>query len=381
MNLKQELTEIRHYLHQYPELSGKEFQTTAFLTRQLKAKEIRILPTTMKTGVIAEIGDASKGPTIALRADIDALPIQEQTGLPYASSNPGIMHACGHDLHQTSLLGAAFLLKEKEAELKGAVRLIFQPAEEGHFGAQQVIEAGHLQDVQAIIGYHNHPALAPGKIGLRPAGIMAAVDQFAVTIEGIGTHAAAPNQGVDVLVTISAIIQNLQTIVARNISPLDPVVVSVTHMEAGNTWNVLPDQGFFEGTIRSFSPNSRQLAKDRLTTIVQETAALYGATATIDLISGPPVTFNDPELTEWVTEASQTIADVLYVEPSTAGEDFANFQEKIPGVFAFIGSNGDQDASAWHHSDFLVKDEAITTAVNYYVANAEYLLKKLGEQR
>ncbi len=379
MNLKQQLVEIRHYLHQHPERSGAEFQTTKFLKEQLIAKNIRLVPTTLKTGVIAEIGNPAKGPTIALRADIDALPIDEQTGLSYASVYSGTMHACGHDFHQTSLLGAAFLLKEKEEQLNGLVRLIFQPAEEGHFGAQQVIDAGHLEDVQAIIGYHNHPGLAPGKIGLRPAGIMAAVDQFEVTIHGVGTHAAAPHLGVDVLVTISGIIQNLQSIVARNSSPLNPSVVSVTHMTAGNTWNVLPDQGFFEGTLRSFSPASRELLNQRFVEIVEHTAATYGAKATIKMIPGPPVTFNDPQLTEWAIEASQEAGDVLHVEPSTAGEDFANFQQKIPGVFAFIGSNGEEGAPAWHHSDFIVKDEGLMTAVNYYVVNAENLLEKLSD--
>lgn len=373
----EELIEIRHYLHQHPELSGKEYKTTKFLTKQLQEHDIRIVPTSLETGVIAEIGDAKKGPTIALRADIDALPITEQTELSFASVNEGVMHACGHDLHQTSLLGAAFRLKAAEAQLPGLVRLIFQPAEEGHFGAEQVLQAGHLQDVQAIVGYHNHPALPVGTIALKAEGIMAAVDHFKVTVTGVGTHAAAPHSGVDVLVTTSAIIQSLQSIVSRNISPLDPVVVSVTHMEAGNTWNVLPDKAFFEGTIRSFSTADRQLSGERLTAVIEQTAQTYGATAEVELIAGPPVTFNDPKLTAWVTAASEKIATVIPAEASTAGEDFAYYQEHIPGVFAFIGSNGVPTAPAWHHSNFMVDDAALSVAVDYYVASAKKLLTVL----
>ena len=182
----------------------------------------------LKTGLIAEIG--SGYPIIALRADIDALPIKEKTGLPYASDN-GAMHACGHDFHQTSLLGAAQLLKEREAGLKGTVRLIFQPAEENFQGAYQVIEAGGLDGVSAIIGYHNNPHLKPGQIGLRSGAIMAGVEQFRVDVKGVSSHAARPDLGVDTVLVITTIINNLQQIVARTVSPFESAVLSVTHIE------------------------------------------------------------------------------------------------------------------------------------------------------
>ena len=297
-----------------------------------------------------------------MRADIDALPIKEKTGLPYASDN-GAMHACGHDFHQTSLLGAAQILKEREAELKGTVRLIFQPAEENFQGAYQVIEAGGIEDVSAIIGYHNNPHLKPGQIGLRSGAIMAGVEQFRVDVKGVSSHAARPDLGVDTVLVTTTIINNLQQIVARTVSPFDSAVLSVTHIEVGNTWNVLPATGFFEGTIRTFEPKVREDAQVDIT---------WG--------NSPYVTYNDHTLTPLIFENSKAFAEVIETLPSTGGEDFAAYQKEIPGVFAFIGSNGEENAPDWHHDDFLVKDEALPVAVNYYVENALFLLDYFKEE-
>ncbi|WP_078808070.1 amidohydrolase [Pilibacter termitis] len=370
----EELVEIRHYLHQHPELSNEEFETTKFLKRKLEEWGIAIVPTSMKTGVIAEIGDKSNGKVIALRADIDALPINEKTGLPYSSVNEGIMHACGHDFHQTSLLGAAKILKENEDKLNGLVRLIFQPAEEVQGGAVEVIQAGHLEDVQAILGFHNHPKLKVGEIALIEEGIMASVDQFFIKVHGIGTHAAEPQLGVDVPIVISTILTQLQTIVARNIPAREAIVLSVTHIETGQAWNVLPDDGFFEGTIRSFNQDLRKETKQRFVKIIENTAESLGASVEIIWGSSAPVTYNCPKLTKIVVEGSKKVANVIQATPSNAGEDFSHYQEKISGVFAFIGTNGEEGANGWHHSNFLVKDEALPIAVNYYVENAFHVL-------
>ena len=332
------LAKTRHQIHQHPEVSGEEHETTVFLKAYLKNLGVEPLDYPLKTGLIAEIG--SGHPIIALRADIDALPIKEKTGLPYASDN-GAMHACGHDFHQTSLLGAAQLLKEREAELKGTVRLIFQPAEENFQGAYQVIEAGGIEGVSAIIGYHNNPHLKPGQIGLRSGAILAGVEQFRVDVKGVSSHAARPDLGVDTVLVTTTIINNLQQIVARTVSPFESAVLSVTHIEVGNTWNVLPAAGFFEGTIR---------------------------------------TYNDQTLTPLIFENSKAFAEVIETLPSTGGEDFAAYQKEIPGVFAFVGTNGEEDAPGWHHDDFLVKDEALPVAVNYYVENALFLLDYFKEQ-
>ena len=368
----EKLREIRHYLHQHPEISENEFETTAFIKKHLKDLGIEPLDYPLKTGVIAEIGSGQ--PIIALRADIDALPIIEKTGLAYASKN-GAMHVCGHDFHQTSLLGAAQILKEREAEIKGTIRIIFQPAEENFQGAYQVIKAGGIEGVSAIIGYHNNPHLKPGQIGLRSGAIMAGVEQFEVTVAGISAHAARPDLGVDTVSAITTMIQNLQQIVSRTVSPFDSAVLSVTHIDVGTTWNVLPAKGFFEGTIRTFDPKIRLAVINKFTKIVETTAEQFGAQVSIQWENSPKVTYNDATLTPLIFENSKTFAQVIETLPSTGGEDFAAYQEKIPGVFAFVGSNGADNAPDWHHDDFIVKDEALPTAVNYFVENAFKLLE------
>ena len=371
------LANTRHQIHQHPEVSGEEHETTVFLKGYLKNLGIEPLNYPLKTGLIAEIG--SGYPIIALRADIDALPIKEKTGLPYASNN-GAMHACGHDFHQTSLLGAAQLLKEREAELKGTVRLIFQPAEENFQGTYQVIEAGGLDGVSAIIGYHNNPHLKPGQIGLRSGAIMAGVEQFRVDVKGVSSHAARPDLGVDTVLVTTTIINNLQQIVARTVSPFESAVLSVTHIEVGNTWNVLPAAGFFEGTIRTFEPKVREDVIARFEKVVQATADQFGAQVDITWGNSPYVTYNDQTITPLIFENSKAFAEVIATLPSTGGEDFAAYQKEIPGVFAFVGSNGEKNAPDWHHDDFLVKDEALPVAVNYYVENALFLLDYFKEQ-
>ena len=367
------LVKTRHYLHQHPELSGQEYETTAFLSRYLQDLGIKILDSGLETGLIAEIGQGK--PVIALRADIDALPILEKTGLPYASQNPGVMHACGHDFHQTSLLGASELLKAMEEDLQGTIRLIFQPAEETSQGASQVLATGLLDDVVGIIGFHNMPQLKAGQIALKPGAMMAGVEKFKVTVEGVSSHAARPDLGVDTVLTLTSMIQNLQALVSRTVSPFEPVVLSVTHIEAGATWNVLPQNGFFEGTIRCFNPDLQKRLKADFIRIVEHTAENFGAKVTIVWDQTPPVTYNDPELAELIFENSQNIGELVPAQPSSAGEDFAFYQEKIPGVFAFIGSNGAADAPDLHHDSMTIDDAAFQISVPYYVENALFFLK------
>ncbi|MDN6070569.1 MAG: amidohydrolase [Lactococcus plantarum] len=370
-----ELVAIRRYIHENPELSGQEYETTRFISDYLTALDIKILNTGLKTGVVAQIGSGQ--PVIALRADIDALPIIENTGLSFASKIEGVMHACGHDLHQTSLLGAAKILKQKESGLTGTIKLIFQQAEETHHGAREILDTGVLSDVEVIIGYHNMPDLPVGQIGVRQKGIMAAVDQFYVTVTGIGSHAAYPQSGRDSIVATSAIISSLQQIVSRNIDPQQPVVLSVTHVEAGNTWNVLPDTAIFEGTIRTFDEADRAIAKKRFYEVVENVATAYGVSVDINWIFGANVTYNDPELTDFLYHEMQTWhEDVVVPTPSNAGEDFAIYQDQIPGVFSFIGSNA-PGSPGLHFSNMTVKDETLITAVDYYVNNALSLLIKL----
>ena len=369
----EELREIRHYLHQHPELSGQEYQTTAFLKDRLEGLGIRVLESGLKTGLIAEIGTGH--PVVALRADIDALPIVEQTGLPYQSQNPGVMHACGHDFHQTSLLGAAALLKEKEAQLDGTVRLIFQPAEEISEGATEILATGLLEDVQGIIGFHNMPQLKAGQLALNAGAMMAGVEKFKVTVTGVSSHAARPDLGADTVTAVTTMVQNLQLLISRTVSPFETAVLSITHLDVGSTWNVLPKSGYFEGTIRCFNPSLQRELKERFISIIRHTAKSLEVDVTFEWGVTPPVTFNDEELTQLVWDASQGLAEVIPATPSTAGEDFAFYQEQIPGVFAFIGSNGEPDAPDLHHDHMTIDDAAFQVSVPYYVENAQALLR------
>ena len=369
----EELREIRHYLHQHPELSGQEYQTTAFLKDRLEGLGIHVLESGLKTGLIAEIGTGH--PVVALRADIDALPIVEQTGLPYQSQNPGVMHACGHDFHQTSLLGAAALLKEKEAQLDGTVRLIFQPAEEISEGATEVLATGLLEDVQGIIGFHNMPQLKAGQLALNAGAMMAGVEKFKVTVTGVSSHAARPDLGADTVTAVTTMVQNLQLLISRTVSPFETAVLSITHLDVGSTWNVLPKSGYFEGTIRCFNPSLQRELKERFISIIRHTAKSLEVDVTFEWGVTPPVTFNDEELTQLVWDASQGLAEVIPATPSTAGEDFAFYQERIPGVFAFIGSNGESDAPDLHHDHMTIDDAAFRVSVPYYVENAQALLR------
>ena len=369
----EELAEIRHYIHQYPELSGQEYQTTAFLKERLEELGIRILESGLKTGLIAEIG--SGRPVVALRADIDALPILEQTNLSYQSQNPGVMHACGHDFHQTSLLGAAALLKEKEDQLEGTVRLIFQPAEEISEGASDVLATGLLEDVQGIIGFHNIPQLKAGQLALNAGAMMAGVEKFKVTVTGVSSHAARPDLGVDTVTAVTTMVQNVQLLISRTVSPFETTVLSITHLDVGSTWNVLPKSGYFEGTIRSFNPSVQRDLKAHFISIIRHIAESLEVDVAFEWGVTPPVTFNDEELTKVVWEASQGLAEVIPANPSTAGEDFAFYQERIPGVFAFIGSNGEPDAPDLHHDHMTIDDAAFEVSVPYYVENAQALLR------
>ena len=369
----EELAEIRYYIHQHPELSGQEYQTTAFLKERLEELGIRILESGLKTGLIAEIGSGQ--PVVALRADIDALPILEQTNLPYKSQNPGVMHACGHDFHQTSLLGAAALLKEKEDQLEGTVRLIFQPAEEISEGASDVLATGLLEDVQGIIGFHNIPQLKAGQLALNAGAMMAGVEKFKVTVTGVSSHAARPDLGVDTVTAVTTMVQNVQLLISRTVSPFETAVLSITHLDVGSTWNVLPKSGYFEGTIRSFNPSVQRELKEHFISIIRHIAKSLEVDVAFEWGVTPPVTFNDEELTKVVWEASQDLAEVLPANPSTAGEDFAFYQERIPGVFAFIGSNGEPDAPDLHHDHMTIDDAAFEVSVPYYVENAQALLR------
>ncbi|PEY32992.1 hydrolase [Bacillus cereus] len=371
----EKLISIRRHLHQYPELSYEEFETTKTIRNWLNEANITIINSDLKTGVIAEVSGNKNGPTIALRADIDALPIHEETNLSYASKNPGKMHACGHDFHAASILGAAYLLKENESSLNGTVRFIFQAAEESGDGACKVIEAGHLQNVQAIFGMHNKPDLPVGTIGIKDGPLMAGVDRFEIEIKGIGTHAAVPDAGVDPIVASSQIVMALQTIVSRNISSFHNAVISVTNIHSGNTWNVIPEKATLEGTVRTFQAETRIKIPELMKRVIKGVAEALGVEAKLHWYPGPPAVYNDTDLTALSTRiAEQMNLHIISPKPSMAGEDFAFYQQEIPGSFVFMGTAGTQE---WHHPAFTLDEGALPISAQYFSLLAQEAINKL----
>jgi amidohydrolase len=374
-DLNEYLISIRRHLHQHPELSLQEFETTTFIEKELKKIGIDTRKTNLPTGVFADLQGRAPGPTIALRADIDALPIEEQTGLSYTSKVKGVMHACGHDFHTAALIGAAYLLKKQQRELKGTIRFLFQPAEENGGGAELVINDGQLEGVDAIIGLHNKPDLSVGTIGLKAGPLMASVDRFQITVKGKGSHAAIPQNGEDPILAASQLVTALHSIVSRNISPLDSGVVSVTKIVGGSTWNVIPNEVILEGTTRTFHARTREVIKERVNTIVENTVRAYSGEAVIDWYPGPPPLVNDPETIDAVYQAAQQQGlKIVEPEQTMGGEDFASYQQQIPGAFAFFGTNGDEE---WHDPAFTIDESALIKASYFLYESALSLLNKI----
>ncbi|MFK4313379.1 MULTISPECIES: M20 peptidase aminoacylase family protein [unclassified Bacillus (in: firmicutes)] len=373
--LTEKLISIRRHLHENPELSYEEFETTKAIKNWLDEANITIIDSNLETGVIAEISGNKNGPVVALRADIDALPIQEETDLPYTSKIQGKMHACGHDFHTAAVLGAAYLLKEKEASLNGIVRLIFQPAEESSNGACKVIEAGHLRGVQAIFGMHNKPDLPVGTIGIKDGPLMAGVDRFEIEIHGVGTHAAVPDAGVDPIVASSQIVMALQTIVSRNISSSHNAVVSVTNIHSGNTWNVIPEKAILEGTVRTFQAETREQIPALMKRIINGVSDALGVKTEFRFYPGPPAVQNDKVLTDFSIHIAEKMnLNVISPTPSMAGEDFSFYQQEIPGSFVFMGTSGTHE---WHHPAFTVDEKALPISAEYFALLAEEAIHQL----
>ncbi|WP_256760923.1 amidohydrolase [Cohnella sp. WQ 127256] len=371
----EQLVAYRRHLHANPELSHEEFETTAAIRTWLQEAGIRIADFSLKTGIIAEIGGLRGGPTIAIRADIDALPIQEETGLPFASRVPGKMHACGHDFHTAVLLGAALQLKKREQELVGTVRLLFQPAEEKAKGASQVIASGALKGVSAVFGLHNKPNLPVGTIGIKAGPIMAAADGFIVEVEGRGTHAAVPEAGIDPIVTSAHIITALQSIVSRNVSALDSAVISVTRLNSGTAWNVIAEKAIFDGTLRTFDERVRVSVRERMEQVVTGVATAFGASAKVQWLEGPPAVVNDPKWAQLAARTSESLGlSVVEPIPSPAGEDFSFYLQETPGIFFFLGTSGPQE---WHHPAFDIDERALPIGASFFAALAVDALAQL----
>lgn len=372
--LIEQITKWRHEFHQYPELSNQEFNTTQKIERILQDWEIDVLKTDLNTGVVAQIVGNHSGNKVTLRADIDALPVIEKTNLSFKSKNNGVMHACGHDLHLSSLLGAAYILSRHSKEFDGVIQLLFQPAKEVGHGADQVLNRHILDDTDAIVGFHNNPNLPIGTIGLKAGALMAGCYHFTINIRGAASHGARPEKGHDPIAAQAAIVSQLQTIVSRNVKPLDTVVVSVTKVHGGETWNVIPESVQLEGTVRTFDDYNTNLVRNRMEKIAKSVAESFDETADVNWSIGAVPINNDQQLTGQVISAVKQHATIIEPELSMAGEDFATFQQRIPGVFAFIGSNGNADAADWHDPNFVGLDATLPVGIQYFVDAARALL-------
>lgn len=362
--LSEKLIKYRRELHENPELSLKEYETTKRIRKWLEEENIKILDLPLELGVVAEIEGDYPGPTIALRADIDALPIVEETGLDFASKNLGVMHACGHDFHTSSILGAAILINERKSELHGKVRIIFQPAEENAKGADIIIKAGALDNVEAIFGMHNKPDLPVGTIGIKSGVLMASVDRFEIDVIGVGGHAGIPDNSVDPIVVGSQIVSSLQTVVSRNLTPFSNVAISITRFQAGNTWNVIPSKAELEGTVRTFQNDVRDIIPGLMKRNVEGIASAFGAKVDFRWYPYAPSVYNDDKYTKVVTEAATELGyKVVEAKQSAGGEDFALYQTKIPGYFVWMGVGGSKE---WHHPSYNLDEKALIVAARYF---------------
>ncbi len=362
--LSDKLIRYRRELHENPELSMEEYGTTKRIRQWLKDENIEILDLPLAIGVVAEIKGDYPGPIIALRSDIDALPILETTGLEFSSKNLGVMHACGHDFHTASILGAAIIIKKRKAELHGTVRIIFQPAEENAKGANIIIKSGALDNVEAIFGMHNKPDLPVGTIGIRPGPLMASVDRFEIDVVGVGGHAGIPEKTIDPIIVASQIVSGLQTVVNRNLSPFSNVVISVTRFQSGNTWNVIPERAELEGTVRTFQSDIRNIIPGLMKRNAEGIAAAFGAKIDFRWYSYLPIVNNDEKFVKVATEAATELGyNTVLAKQSTGGEDFALYQNKVPGLFVWMGVAGDKD---WHHPSYNLNEDSLIIAANYF---------------
>lgn len=380
-DLQPEIMGWRHHLHAHPELMYDVHGTAAFVAERLREfgcdEVVTGLGQTGVVGVIRGSKPANGGVrVIGLRADMDALPIVEANDLPYKSKTLGKMHACGHDGHTAMLLGAARYLAETR-NFAGEAVVIFQPAEEGGAGAAAMIKDGLMErfGIEEVFGMHNGPGMPVGSFGIRTGAIMASTDHITIRIDGVGGHAATPHKGIDPILVGSQLITALQSIVSRNVDPLESVVVSICQFHAGNAFNVIPQTAELAGTVRTLKAEIRDAVEKRVHEIADGVARMTGATITIDYERGYPVTVNHPEQTEMATKVAREVAGQLNVEvdfpPLMGAEDFSYMLEARPGAFIFVG-NG--DSAGLHHPSYNFNDGAIVYGTSYWVRLVETVL-------
>jgi amidohydrolase len=376
------LTELRHEIHRDPELSFQEERTATRLERALKALRPRHLERVAGTGVVARIaGRDPRAPVVAIRGDIDALPIQESTGLEYSSRNAGVMHACGHDVHATWAVGAAHLLSDHPAA--GDVLIVLQPAEEVGKGAQAVMESGALEGVSAIFGAHVDRRFPVGTVVAEAGPLAASADNFEIELIGAGAHAARPHEAADPIVGAGALIGALQTIVSRRVDPSRAAVVTIGTVNAGSAPNVIPDRAVLTGTLRATDPDTRRLLHDEVKRIAESVAAAHRLTAKVAVELGPPPIVNPVEAASWARSAAISLLGAEAVVPlgflNLAGEDFAHYMEQMPGCFLRVGAREPgTNAIPAHTPRFYAADDSIFVGAAVLAETARVASSALG---
>lgn len=378
---KDYVIQMRRELHMNPESSWEEFRTSQRVKEELDKMGIPYI-SVAGTGVLATIEGKEKGKTVALRADMDALEVTETNDVPYKSQNPGKMHACGHDGHTAMLLGAAKIFSEIKDELKGTVKLIFQPAEEVAAGAKKMIaESDFMDTVDSVFGIHLWSGVPVGKVSVESGPRMASADLFKIKVTGKAGHGSMPHQTVDSVVVASAIVMNLQSMVSREFSPLESVVVSVGSLHSGTRFNVIAGDAVLDGTTRCFNPEIRAELPGIIERIAKHTAAAYKAEATLEYTNGTPPTINDEDCSKTATGSVEKILGkegVQLMEKTTGGEDFAFFLEKAPGAIAFVGVRNEDIGACYahHHDKFNIDEDGLEVGTALYVQYAVDSLNK-----
>jgi amidohydrolase len=377
-----EMTEWRHRIHAHPETAFEEHNTAALVSELLESFGISVERGVARTGVIGTLrGSVPSNRAVALRADMDALHIEELNNLPHASRNPGRMHACGHDGHTAMLLGAAKHLAETR-NFAGTIHFIFQPAEENEGGARLMIEEGVLEKypVEAVYGMHNWPGLPVGQFAIQPGPMMAAFDIFEIEIKGRGAHAAMPHLAVDPIVAAAQVVNSLQTIASRNVHPLESSVVSVTQIHGGDTWNVIPEAVVLRGTTRSFSAAIRDQIETAISRVANGVCGACGAEMRLRYERRYPPTINSAAETEIAAAAAASLVGEQNVQreilPSMAAEDFACFLERKPGAYIWIGNGDAEGGAVLHNPHYDFNDAVLPLGASYWVRLAELVLAK-----
>lgn len=372
---------MRREFHQHPELGNEEFRTIDRIEVELKAMGIstqRLLPTGL-VGML--VGGGSGEKVVAIRADVDALPMQEVQPLPFASTTPGVMHACGHDAHAAILLGTAKVLAGLKDQIPGTIKFFFQPAEETTGGAERMIQAGCMENpkVHAVLGLHVAPAIHGGSVGIKYDNMMAASDMLRIVVRGAKSHGAYPENGIDAIVASAQVIQAIQTIVSRTVSPLDSAVITIGKIQGGTAMNIIADEVVLEGTVRSLSPQIRSLIKKRIVQAAQQAAEALGATAEVEFFKGYEATINDNQVVDLIREIAEEELGkekvVIKQRPSMGVEDFGYFLQQAPGAFFEVGSgHPDRELGEIHTDQFLLDEECIPTGITIEVLSCLKLL-------